>query len=157
MDLEKNDMIMRCEKLNSVATLTRQLKHCLREQNTPNAEPGLLHKNEILTAKVGTTVESVMQRFNERIEKMNKKPRKNSVLAIDFVFTASPKALHKKSLKERREYFIDCVKWFGEKVGAENILTAVIHRDESGGEHAHFHCIPICIFWLIMNTHSGRW
>lgn len=143
MQTEKNDMIMRCEKLHTVATLTRQLKHCLREQYTPNANSDLLHKNEILTPRAGTSFDSVIQRFNERIKRMDKKPRKNAVLAIDFVFTASPEALHKKTLKERRDYFIDCAKWFRNKVGDENVLTAVIHRDESGGEHAHFLCLPI--------------
>ncbi|GEA06425.1 hypothetical protein KUL42_11860 [Alteromonas sp. KUL42] len=143
MQTDKNDMIMRCEKLHTVATLTRQLKHCLRAQYTPNADSDLSHKNEILTPKAGTTFESVIHRFNERIKRMDKKPRKNAVLALDFVFSASPAALHKKSLKERREYFIDCAKWFRDKVGNENILTAVIHRDETGGEHAHFLCLPI--------------
>lgn len=142
MKQESNFAIMRFEKLSTLNAVTRSLKHIFREQPTPNANTKRNDLNENLITKVTTCAEQSVKIMNDRISRLDKAPRANAVLAIEIIFTASPEAMETMDLDTRRSYFKDCVRWFGKKVGPENILVAQIHRDESS-EHLHFLCLPI--------------
>jgi len=137
-----NFAIMRFEKLKSLNETKRALLHCYREQRTENADPKRKQLNEVLTSKIGKTAYESFERMKKRLGRLSKPIRKNAVLAVEAIFTASPEAMEQLSVVERRKYFIDATKWIMEKVGSENILLACIHRDETS-EHCHLLFIPI--------------
>lgn len=141
---EKNKYgIMRFEKLKELISVARVMKHIFREQDTPNAAPGLSNLNESLFKNGPNSTQTAVRRLKNRLGKMDKPPRKNAVLAVEAIFTASPEAMIELSVQERRAYFRDCVRWIAEMVGMENMVAGVIHRDEKT-EHCHvvFTAIP---------------
>ena len=44
--------------------------------------------------------------------------------------------------EKQEEFFEDCVKFFADKYGAENIISAVVHMDETT-PHLHLNLVPI--------------
>jgi hypothetical protein len=134
--------IMRFEKLKSVEEVASVFRHVYREQNTPNADPKRISLNENLLTKIVNGVDDSMLRMKDRIARLNKTPRSNAVLAVEFIFTASPEAMNSISVAERRKYFIESVRWIAKKVGSENVLLACIHRDETT-EHCHLVILPV--------------
>ncbi len=65
-----------------------------------------------------------------------KKPRKDYVQAIEMVFS-----LPANSELDQAVYFGDCLEWVCLHMGRENILSAVIHRDETA-PHCHVLVLP---------------
>lgn len=128
--------------MSSLNEVTRSLRHVFREQVTPNADPARGELNENLITKVTTCAAQSIDLIKERIKRLDKAPRSNAVLAIEVIFTASSEAMDTLTVNQRRQYFIDSVRWFGKKVGPENIAVAQVHRDEQV-EHCHLICIAI--------------
>ena len=127
--------ILRTEKLKSMQSVRRSLKHSFREQETPNADPTRTPENTHIGAK---TAEEAIEKIKARLPE---KIRKNGVLAIEYLVTASPDDLHAKSRKEQDAYFSDAKKWLEEKHGAENVVYAGIHRDETT-PHMYAYVVP---------------
>ena len=69
------------------------------------------------------------------------KYRKDAVVMLDAIYTASPEAMEKMSNAERDAYFLDCCEWHEEHFGP--IINAVIHEDETS-IHLHINSVPIC-------------
>lgn len=69
------------------------------------------------------------------------KARKNSVVSIDSLFTASPEFMEKMTKEERLEYFLECLDFAREHYGV--VYNAVIHVDETGAEHLHVMSVPL--------------
>ena len=66
------------------------------------------------------------------------KLRKNAVRAVELVFS-----LPVDSAVDHRVYFADCVRWAGDRFGgAENVLSADVHLDESA-PHCHVLILPL--------------
>jgi hypothetical protein len=128
----KNYLIMRVSKIKSRHAVTQSMKHNFREQETPNADESKIGDNKHLTAK--STAEG-MQRYKDLLPE---KVRKNAVHALHYVVTTSPTAS-----KEDNQIALDeAVAWVTEKHGAENILFASIHRDETT-PHLHVVAMPM--------------
>ncbi|ALS97788.1 MobV family relaxase [Lacimicrobium alkaliphilum] len=134
--------IFRLEKLKSIGEVRRSLMHVFREQETPNADSSKYHLNQNLIAKYVKDSDSALARLRARLERMSKSPRKNAVLAVEAVFTASPEAMLQLAVEQRIRYFRDCVRWVGKFVGAESIITAQVHRCETT-DHLHVIFSPI--------------
>lgn len=134
--------IMRFAKLKTFEEITRVLNHIYRDQFPSNADVNKSAMNEVLTSKIGKCAKDSMQRIRKRIELMDKKPRSNSVLAVEFIFTASPDAMLSLSAEERKQYFLKSLRWVADKVGVENVINATIHRDETT-DHCHVIILPI--------------
>ena len=128
--------ILRTQKLKSKQAVRRSLKHSFREQDTPNADPTRTPENTHMGAK--DTLEAI-QKIEARLPE---KIRKNGVLAIEYLVTASPEDMHAKSRKEQDAYFSDAKKWLEEKHGVENVIYAGIHRDETT-PHMYAYVVPI--------------
>ena len=111
------------------------MKHAFREQDTPNADPERLSQNTHFGA---TSVAEAMQQFNAALPT---KVRKNAVVAIEFLITGSPDTMHGKSRQEQDAYFADALQWLRDKHGAENVLYAGIHRDETT-PHMYAYVMP---------------
>jgi len=117
--------ILRVQKLKSAAAIMASLKHTFREQPTPNADPKKLVSNTLIGA---TSTVTAIQEFNDRLPD---KVRKNGVLALEYLITASPEKMHAKSRAEQDAYLTDSLTWLKEKHGAENVFCAAVHRDET--------------------------
>lgn len=128
--------ILRTQKLKSKQEVRRSLKHSFREQETPNADPNLTPENTHIGAEnTREAIQKIEARLPEKI-------RKNGVLAIEYLITASPEDMHAKSRKEQDAYFSDAKKWLEEKHGVENVIYTGIHRDETT-PHMYAYVVPI--------------
>lgn len=78
--------------------------------------------------------------INEILAREGIKARKDSVVMMDTIYTASPEFFEGKSKDEQIEYFRDCLKWHGEHLG--ETFSAVIHFDEDT-PHMHVCSVPI--------------
>jgi hypothetical protein len=124
----KGKVVFRVQKIKSSRALRGALAHNLRVQETPNADSTKLKKN--VFGKGMTTIDDCMKRYTDLIR--SQKVRTNAVHAIEIVVSGSSERMHEMSLKERTEYFKDSLNWLsGEFGGSNNLISVVIHNDES--------------------------
>jgi hypothetical protein len=128
--------ILRLQKIKSMTGLRRSFKHTFREQKTPNADSDRLSLNVNLEA---SNSNEAMSLFHNRLPS---KLRKNGVLAVEHVVTASPEFFRGKSKKEINDYFSRAIGFFNKHWGQENVLSANIHYDEKT-PHMHLFVCPI--------------
>lgn len=83
-------------------------------------------------------------RVKDRIKelKLPKAVRKDAVVMCNFVVTSDEKTMKAMSPEKQKEFFKDSVKWFGNRYGAENIVNATVHMDETT-PHLHVGLVPI--------------
>ncbi|EDD8421184.1 plasmid recombination enzyme [Salmonella enterica subsp. enterica serovar Saintpaul] len=117
--------IMRAKKLNSMGTVAAALQHCYRERETPNADASRTPDNEHRAAK---STNEAMGRLREMLPE---KRRKDAVLAVEYVMTASPDWWKSASQEQQAAFFDQAQGWLAAKYGADRIITASIHRDET--------------------------
>ena len=128
--------ILRTQKLKAAVAVRRSLKHAFRAQDTPNADPDRLGENSHLGAN---SVDEAMKAFQNRLPE---KIRKNGVLAIEYLITGSPDGMNSKSRHDQDAYFTDALAWLKDRHGAENLIYAGIHRDETT-PHLYAYVVPI--------------
>ena len=128
--------ILRTQKLKATGAVWRSLKHAFREQPTPNADPAKAAQNAHLGAN---SAAEAMQRVRDRLPE---KRRKDAVLAIEYLITASPEAMQELGGQGRDAYFNDALKWLRERHGGANVVYAGIHRDEST-PHMYAYVVPL--------------
>ena len=128
--------ILRTQKLKAAVAVRRSLKHAFRAQDTPNADPTRLGENSHLGAN---SVDEAMKAFQNRLPE---KIRKNGVLAIEYLITGSPDGMNNKSRRDQDAYFTDALAWLKDRHGAENLIYAGIHRDETT-PHLYAYVVPI--------------
>lgn len=82
--------------------------------------------------------------INKRIEELNlpTKPRKDAVLMASFVIGSDGEFLSRLSQSEKQDFFVECTRYFSDKYGEENIISAVVHMDETT-PHLHLNLMPV--------------
>lgn len=84
------------------------------------------------------------QFINKRIYELNlpTKPRKDAVLMASFVIGSDREFF--KGLKpwEQERFFKECTQYFADKYGEENIISAIVHVDETT-PHMHLNLMTI--------------
>ena len=115
--------ILRTAKLKSFGEIGGSLSHNYRDRPTPNANPQQTPQNEHSLKNA----ESVMTAIKE---KLPEKRRKDAVLCVEYLITASPDWIGWNKLDEQK-YFSDAKKWLEDKHGKDNVIATTIHRDES--------------------------
>lgn len=78
----------------------------------------------------------------ERFRKSNRKVRKDAVVLVEGVMTASPEFFEGKSRDEVMAFFRDGFDFVKSEVGEGNMVHFTVHMDEST-PHAHFGFTPI--------------
>lgn len=73
---------------------------------------------------------------------LKRKVRSDAVYLVSFVLGASPEFFRVSTTEKQYAFFRDCVKFFQSKYGEENVLSAVVHLDETN-PHLHLNLIPI--------------
>ena len=82
--------------------------------------------------------------INKRIDELNlpTKPRKDAVLMASFVIGSDREFFNGLLPAEQERFFDECTRYFAEKYGKENIISAVVHNDETT-PHLHLNLMPI--------------
>lgn len=128
--------IMRCKKLSSMGSVAGALKHCYRERETPNADAMMTPTNE---HKAAENTDEAMGKIRAMLPD---KRRKDAVLAVEYVMTASPEWWKSATPEEQHRFFEHSQKWLADKYGADRIITATIHRDETS-PHLSAFVVPL--------------
>ena len=82
--------------------------------------------------------------INDRIKSLNlnSKPRKDAVIMNSFVLGSDNKFFSSLHPWETRDFFTDCYEFFAKRYGEENIISAVVHQDETT-PHMHLNLVSI--------------
>ena len=115
--------ILRTAKLKSFGEIGGSLSHNYRDRPTPNANPRQTPNNEHSLPNA----ELVMTAIKDKIPE---KRRKDAVLCVEYLITASPDWIGWNQSDEQK-YFDDAKKWLENKHGKDNVIATTIHRDET--------------------------
>ena len=88
--------------------------------------------------------QSYTQFINDRIAALDlpTKVRKDAVLMCSFVVGSDRQFFGNLSEEEQQQFFVDCTRFFAERYGEDNVISAVVHMDETT-PHLHLNLIPI--------------
>ena len=119
-------VILRTTKIKTLGNMGASLQHTFRERETPNADDARRTQNQVVIGPENS--QEVLDAWKANAPE---KVRKNAVVGIEYLVTGSPDAMARMSRSEQDEYFAKSINWLKTRHGAENILSAVIHRDET--------------------------
>lgn len=85
--------------------------------------------------------ESYAKQVN-RLLNSDRKPRKDAVYDVEFVFGSDGKYMLSLDAKQQRKYFQTCMDYVADKWGKDRILYADVHLDETS-PHMHMGAAPI--------------
>lgn len=124
---------------NDVALVERENE---RDENyisdNPQIDRARTKDNYRLVSSYGTYTEFI----NNRLRELNLSPRKDAVVMNSFVVGSDKTFFDKLSKMQRYIFFENCAKFFAERYGEENIISAVVHLDETT-PHMHLNLMPI--------------
>ncbi len=80
--------------------------------------------------------------INRKVAEAGCKVRRDSVMMVETLITASPEFMNSLPPAEQKEYFTMALDFIAERVGKQNILSAVVHMDEKT-PHMHLCFVPI--------------
>lgn len=124
--------IIRTKKHKSVESLQSREAHTYRKRETPNADPERKSKNKLLFGRADYA--NFCAEKLKNYEQAGNKIRKDGVLAIEYLLTASPEFFTSGPLHERQDRlkkWCDAqVDFLKKKHGEENILNIFLHLDE---------------------------
>jgi len=134
-----NYQIMRVEKVKTAGALATAVQHNLRLRETPNADRSRSVDNLYLS---GQSTEAILGKMREIHASLDRTPRKDAVIAGQYLVTASPEKMRSMPKGEQHRYFSAALDWIRERHGAENVLSAAIHMDEAT-PHMHVLFVPV--------------
>ena len=120
-----NYAIMRCKKLTGMGSVASALQHCYRERETPNADAERTPENH---CSVSQSADEAMGKLRELLPE---KRRKDAVLAVEYVMTASPEWWNEATPRQQAEFFARSEQRLENKYGKDRVVAAVVHRDEA--------------------------
>ena len=82
------------------------------------------------------------QFIKERMEELKCLNRKDVNVMMSWLVTL-PKEMNEKPMSEQRKFFEKSYKFLKERYGADNVVSAYVHMDESQ-PHMHFAYTPVC-------------
>ncbi|EHR1014754.1 MobV family relaxase [Vibrio parahaemolyticus] len=133
--------VLRFEKIKSFTAINLSESHVYRFSYTPNANAERTQFNRVLIGKSGLS-RNIQRVFN----KLEVKPRKNAVLAMDCILSLSNDAF---TCKADINKFCEASKDFLDKTFKGRCISAVIHLDETT-PHIHALILPL-------EKNNGKW
>ena len=106
-------------------------------------DPSRSHLNKELVDNPGGM--TLYQRVKERVDVVREsgnRVQKNSVNLLSSVITFPKEDNNDKTEEEQELYFKICLAYFQKKFGKENVVSAIIHKDESR-PHMHLQQVPV--------------
>ena len=129
--------ILRVHKLRKAGNIGGSSQHGLRERNTENADPARLLDNEVLCGP--KTSQGILAAVNKRLAVATHKSTQDPVQCLEYLFAYSPEASIGRA---PGPYFRDSLAWLQERHGKENVVSAIVHHDESTA-HMAAYAVPI--------------
>lgn len=88
--------------------------------------------------------ETYLSYIDKRIKELapKRKIKDDAVLINSFILGSDSEFFSNFSEKQQREFFRDCTMCFAERYGEENIISAIVHMDETN-PHMHLNLIPV--------------
>lgn len=118
--------IVRVAKVKTAGGMRAGLDHLFRERETFNADKDKSTQNSVL-GEVASSNEAIV-RFNACLPQ---KYRKDAVLGLEYLITASPEVLKEWDRQRQDAYFARAMDWVVGRHGKGNVIAASIHRDET--------------------------
>lgn len=112
-----------------------------RENNRTAAE----YNNQVNKERSGLNLPLIqsqnwMQDIRAEIDRAGARTRSNSVVALDTLYTASPKFFEGKTQEQTEKFFRDCLQFHQKRFG--HIVSAIVHYDETT-PHLHVVSVPL--------------
>ena len=136
--------IIRTKKHKSIGSVKYRENHTYRRQETPNADTAKIHKNKLLCG-----VENYadgLEIFLQDYKQAGNNIRKNGVLVIEYLLTASPEFFDEGTKNERddrlKKWCEAQIDFMKKEHGDKNILCMYLHLDEKT-PHIEAYVVPI--------------
>ena len=84
---------------------------------------------------------SIKEKLSNLVES-SRAVRKDAVVVCNFIVTSDSETMDALGADRQREFFEDSVKWFSDRYGADRVLNATVHMDETT-PHLHIGVMPI--------------
>lgn len=84
---------------------------------------------------------SIKEKLSNLVES-SRTVRKDAVVVCNFIVTSDNETMNALGADRQREFFQDSVKWFSDRYGADRVLNATVHMDETT-PHLHIGVMPI--------------
>lgn len=84
---------------------------------------------------------SIKEKLSNLVES-SRAIRKDAVVVCNFIVTSDNETMDALGADRQREFFRDSVKWFSDRYGADRVLNATVHMDETT-PHLHIGVMPI--------------
>lgn len=136
-----NFCILRAEKLTAFGSIVGSAKHTFREIPTPNADPNRTHLNKTIGAQDAAAVRTAIE------ARLPAKRRKDAVLCIEYLITASPEWFKATTSETQAAYFNAALRWLTERHGKDNVVCVNAQYDETS---------PHLVAYVVPLTKDGR-
>lgn len=135
--MAKKFAIMLGDKLQT-SGMQGSISHVTRSQDTPNADPERKDSNYSVVGPDWNDASAIRAAVESRTPD---KYRKDAVRLLEFVVTASPDWF-KENPDDQHRYFESAVQFFQNEYGSENVVSGVVHLDETS-PHLHLYVVPV--------------
>ncbi|MGN0813525.1 MAG: MobV family relaxase [Candidatus Coproplasma sp.] len=115
-----------------------------RDETYQASNPQIDSTRTHLNYNIICPTKSYMAIINERLSELElkRKIRSDAILMNSFIITSDGEFFKGLTPWEQQEFFRDCAQFFSDKYGEENMISAVVHLDETT-PHMHLNFIPI--------------
>ena len=127
-------------KAGSVASCER---HNERKKEAYKSNPDIdMERSKLNYHLVAPPKYTYKKEINRMVREAGCKVRRDSVMMVETLITASPEFMNSLPPAEQKAYFTEALDFIAERVGRQNILSAVVHMDEKT-PHMHLSFCPI--------------
>ena len=84
---------------------------------------------------------AIKEKMSDLVES-SRAVRKDAVVVCNFIVTSDNATMEALGADRQRAFFEDSVKWFSDRYGADRVLNATVHMDETT-PHLHIGIVPI--------------
>jgi hypothetical protein len=133
--------ILRTAKLTKLGNITSSAKHTFREIPTRNVDAKRTHLNRTWGAQNAAAVRAAIR------ARLPAKRRKDAVLCIEYLVTASPKWFKTAPKAQQDAYFMAAMRWLKNRHGEANVVCMNLQLDETS---------PHLVAYVVPLTKDGR-
>lgn len=137
--------VLRCEKCSQESLQFRGSHNERHFENHSNPDIDTSRTDQNLVLADYEEV-NLYQEFKKRVDQVQanqtRKIRKDCPWAMEYIISFSPEDKQRLSPKEQEQYFKDAVDFFKKYHGAENVVSAIVHFDETT-PHMHMLVLPM--------------
>jgi hypothetical protein len=132
------------EKVKSKQTLINYCKHNFRTAKKYSNQDINLHMSKNNMVLHTHNNQDILKVLDDRLNLVHDKIRDDAVLCLDFIVSADKEFFDTLTIDEQKQYFKNSLDFLNEKFGADNLLYAVVHFDETT-PHMHIAYVPLLV------------